>query len=157
MQTTEKEQTLMSFQVGDRVTPIADERVPAETLGRVFVVRKVNPKNLKCEAEDGGRGINFPAELLAPATDENIAAGRSSFGVPYTPRELFANGQVVTLANPYKDITTDTPLVVSKDDGGRMVNVVKLGGDGARYLRMGPSNLVKRDLTWLTEELMNRA
>jgi hypothetical protein len=67
--TTEKEHD-MGLKVGDRVEPLP-------RTGTVFIVEKVNPrKNVRCSAEDGSRGINWPAELLVPATDEAVDAGR---------------------------------------------------------------------------------
>src|SRR5437764_13157364 len=120
----------MSFQEKDRVTPRDDERVPASCRGRVFIVRKVNPKNIQCDATDGGRGINFPADLLAPATEENIDAGRRPVSRPFEPREVFTLGEIVSLKRQWRDWTTDTPLVVT---GGRdKVNVTVIGGPGDR-------------------------
>jgi len=142
------------FKLGDRVTPANVDGVPPQCLGRVYVVRKLNPKNIRCEAEDGGRGINFPAHLLLPATDENVAAG-NSLGVPYESREYFNPGEVVTLTKQWKDWTTDLPLVVLVDKGDK-VNVTPLGGADGRYLRVGPRGLVKRDLRWLYEDFHNR-
>jgi hypothetical protein len=146
----------MDIKVGDRVTPVPDERAHASTLGAVFIVEKINPRNVRCSA-DGGRGINYPADMLVPATDENIEAGRRFFGgtIPY--REHFSNGEIVTLTEPYKGITSTMPLIVFKDDGGNYVNLVILGGDGSRYLRMPPRKLVRRDLAWLTEHLVEVA
>lgn len=139
------------LKVGDKVTPISDERVPLDCRGRVFTVEKVNPKKLKCSADDGGLGINFPKDLLAPATDENLAAGKT-VSTPFVPREFFSVGEIVTLAKSWKDWGTDKPLVVLKD-GGKRVNVTPLGGDDDKYLRVPPSGLVKRDLEWLAEAL----
>jgi hypothetical protein len=139
-----------AFKVGDRVTPAHAPGVPPDCLFRTFIVRKVNPKNLKCDAEDGGRGISFPACLLLPATDDNL----KRTGVPYKPRELFCMGEVVTLTKAWKTWTTETPLVVLADSGDKSVKVALLGGEGDRYACITPSGLVKRDLAWLTESLV---
>ena len=140
------------FKVGDKVTPVHDdERVPNDTRGRVFTVRTRNPKKVKCDADDGGRGINFPDEILRPATDENVKLGQGPFTRPYVPPVFFDIGEIVTLTRPYKDITVDTPMVVIADK--QRVNVTKLGGDDGQYLRANRENLVKRDLAWLREEL----
>lgn len=138
---------MTAFTEGDRVTPVNTVGVPPETLGRVFVVVKVNPKNLRCCAEDGGRGINFPPHILLPATDENVAAGRKL--QPFTPVEFFDAGQIVTLKRPWRSWATDTPLVVLKDDGKGKVNVTLLGGADGQYLRISSAGLEKRGLAWL--------
>lgn len=140
-----------TYKIGDRVTPIAgDDRVPRESRGRVFIVAKVNPKNIKCSAEDGGRGINFPADLLTEATDKNIAAG-NILGRPYEPPEIFHEGEIVTLKRAYQHITTETPMIVTKQ-GPKNVNLSPLGGSD-RYMRCPPAGLVRRDLEWLAETL----
>lgn len=140
----------MSFRVGDRVTPVSDERIPAGCRGRVFIVRKVNPKNLRCDAADGGRGFNCPAALLVAATEENVKAG-GAVSRPFVPREFFSLGEIVSLKRPWRDWTTETPLVVT---GGRdKVNVTLVGGDKDRYLRVPSSGLVRRDRGWLVEAL----
>lgn len=138
-----------TFKLGDRV--IADpnaEGVPSACLGRVYIVRKINPRNLRCEAEDGGRGISFPPRILLPASAAPLNRP-PSVGVPFVPREGFTAGEIVTLKRAYRDITTETPMVVLKDNEKR-VNVAKLGGEGDRYVRVPPSGLVKRDIDWLT-------
>lgn len=148
--------TPRKFKAGDKVTPIHNDefdRVPTDTLGRVFTVDKVNPKKLRARADDGGRGINFPDELLVPATDENVKAGREAIlGVrPFQPREFFDVGEIVSLKKGRADWPEDAPLMVMKD--GDKVNVTKVGGYQGRYLRANPLNLVKRDLAWLRDWL----
>src|SRR5205823_9683201 len=118
-----------SFKVGDRVTPNPNvEGVPRSMAGRVFRVRKVNPKNLACDAEDGGRGISYPPLALLPVEGE-IPPATTVIGRPYEPRETFVMGEVVTLARAFKDIATDTPMIVLADKG-RRINVTRLCGDG---------------------------
>lgn len=153
---------MRKFGVGDKVTPKADAYgVPKDTLGRVFEVTKVNPKNTKAKALDGGRGINFPQEILVAATDENVAAGEAArgsvFGRSVEPvrDEFFKPGEIVTLKRPWRDWTTETPLVVIADKG-RKVNVVPLGGAAelGRYLRVPPTGLEKRSRGWLAALLI---
>jgi hypothetical protein len=139
------------MRVGQKVTPIQDERVPLETVGRVFTVEKLNPKKVRCSADDGDRGINFPYELLAEATEENLNAGPATR--PFDPDAFFTVGEVVTMKTDWKDVTTETPLVVIGDSGKR-VKVTRLGGDGDRYVRCGREALVKRDLEWLAGALL---
>lgn len=148
---------MRKFKRDDKVTPIHDDdRVPADTRGRVFTVDKLNPKNIRCTADDGGRGINFPDDLLVPATDENVKLGRGPLTRPFQPREFFEPGEIVTLKTPFKnEIAVDTPLVVLADK--QRVNVTPLGGNGGRYLRANPESLVKRDLAWLAEHLKDNA
>lgn len=147
------------LKAGDKVTPVADsERVPPQCRGRVFTVAKVNPKKAKCTADDGGRGINFDHDLLVPATDENVAAGKrpTVSAVPIEHREFFTPGEIVTLSEPWKDYTDRTPMVVLKD-GDRYVNVVRLGGEGGRYGRIPASGLVRRGAGWLAERMLEEA
>lgn len=141
------------FVRGDKVTPDPEyPGLPATTFGRVFTVDKVNPRNLRCNADDGGKGINFPAAALLPASDENV---KKAFAPrPFQPVAFFAAGEVVTLKRAWRDITAETPLVVMKDGGGDKVNLVRLGGDGGRYLRMPREGIVKRDMAWLAEALL---
>jgi len=144
--------TTRTYRVGDKVTPDPDSfGVPPTTLGRVFTVAKVNPRNLRCTADDGGRGINFPASILLPATEENVA--KSNAPRPYVPVEFFTTGEIVTVKTAGK-IPVDQPMVVLKHDGGDKVNITQLGGDGDRYWRWPAKSLIKRDLEWLTERLM---
>lgn len=133
---------------GDRVVVNPDyPGVRANVLGRVYVVDRVNPKNVVCRPEDGvGRGINYPKESLLPATDENIA--KAAAPRPYEPREFFTCGEIVTTKVPVKGREADEPFIVLKDDGNK-VNIALLGGDNDRYWRMPASGLVKRDRTWL--------
>lgn len=134
-----------------------DARIPDDVRGRVFTVSKVNPKTVVCTADDGGRGIKYPKDLLVEATDDNVkAAQHPVLGTPWEPREIFVMGEVVTLKRPYKEHTTETPLVVMADKGKR-VNVALLGGDEDRYVRCAPEGLVKRDLAWLAERLVEDA
>jgi hypothetical protein len=144
------------FTIGDKVTPDPDAHgIPKATVGRIFIVRKVNPKNILCDAEDGGRGISYPAEVLLPATDENLA--KATTARPFVPREFFVCGEVVTFARSApKGFDLDSPFVVLKDNGEK-VNVAPLGGDEDRYWRVPHAGLTKRNIVWLTESLLDRA
>lgn len=143
------------FSIGDKVTPLNTDGVPAACLGRIYTVRKINKVNLSCDADDGGRGISFPPHLLTAATEDTLNAGLS-IGRPYVPREFFPMGTIVTLKRAWRDWSPDTPLVVIADKGQR-VNVTLLGGNEDRYLRTSPESLVTRDMAWLTEHLLEAA
>ena len=154
-------QRVKKFKVDDRVTPDpASDRIPWQTRGRWFRVTKVNPKNIRADAEDGGRGINFPAELLLTEAEaeEYVSKHGDLNARPVRVMEIpdpFYTGEIVTLKNGFPKFgwTSTTPLVVWKDDG-RRVNVSILGGDvEQRYVRVSHKNLVRRDLKWLGEEL----
>lgn len=151
--------TTVTFRRQQRVTvkPECAHRAQASVMGRVFVVEKVNPKNLQCSAEDGGRGINYPKDMLmaAPAPGEPLP--EIPIGRPYEParEEFFVAGEVVTLDRAFKDFGTNTPMVVLQDKGTK-VNVAPLFGDGDRYVRAVPTGLTKRDATWLAERLLDR-
>lgn len=141
----------MKFTKGDRVyVDPAFAGIRDEVLGRVFVVRKVNPKNVLCDAEDGGKGINYPAESLRPYEGE-IPAAAAVLGRPYVPVEFFDAGSIVTLTAPWRDWTTETPLVVLADKVNK-VNVTRLGGDGDHYLRAPREGLTRRTVEWLAED-----
>lgn len=144
------------FFPGDKVTPNPNAfGVPAQTIGRVFTVEKVNPRNLRCSADDGGRGINFPAELLLPASD----ADASKIHVPYRPPAVYvAPGTIVTMQGGFfkHGITPTTPLIVVKDSGDK-VNVVQLGGDEGRYIRVPKELIEHRTREWLTEQLVEES
>jgi len=147
--------TTKKFAVGDLVTPDpAAVGVPTGALGRVYKVTKVNPKNLLCDAVDGGRGINFPADMLVAHDEASTVNG--AVVRPFQPREFFVCGQIVTLKKAWKAWTTETPLVVMKDNGNK-VNVTLLGGDEDRYLRVPPEGLQSRDAAWLAEALLDSA
>jgi hypothetical protein len=142
----------MEFKIGMKVIADPDDpRTQDDVRGRVFTVHKVNPKRVQCTADDGGRGINYSKDLLIEATDENVKAAQV-LGRPYEPPEFFYMGEIVTMKRPYKDWTTETPLIVMADKGQK-VNVALLGGDGDRYVRAVGAGLVKRDLAWLRERL----
>lgn len=136
------------FKVGDKVVAAAEHR-RAGIDSRVFTVVSIGPKNYKCSADDGGRGLSYPDYALE-AYDPDAAP---AVGVPYVPIEHFELGTIVTLkrAHPprYGD---DTPMVVVGGRGDK-VNVTKVGGDRDSYLRVPPAGLVRRDIPWLYEQL----
>lgn len=139
------------------VKPECAHQAPSGVMGRVFVVEKVNPKNLLCQAEDGGRGINYPKDSLMPAPPPGEPLPEIPLGRPYEParEEYFAAGEVVTLDRAFKDFGTNTPMVVLQDKGTK-VNVAPLFGDGDRYVRAAPTGLIKRSPAWLAERLLDR-
>lgn len=140
------------FKVGDKVMIAPAHRRRIDDHTRVFTVATVNPKNYRCSADDGGRGLNYPDEALVPHDPD--APPTLALGVPFVPREFFDAGAVVTLAQPYPKLgwTTETPLVVLADKE-RTVNVTRIGGAGSSYLRVPPAGLVRRDLEWLKAAL----
>lgn len=143
------------YKIGDRVTPDpAAPNVPAATIGRIFKVTKVNPVNIQAEAEDGGRGINYPASILLPADQAPTGPAATVLGRPFEPIEFFTLGEIVTFTpgSAPKGYTDTSPFVAYKDDG-KKVNVTPLGGAEDRYWRANRRILVKRDLAWLTEQL----
>lgn len=142
------------FKKGDKVIPNPEfaDRMPSGVLGRVFTVEKVNPKNLKCSADDGGRGINFPASILK-AYDPNVPLA-NQIGRPFRALEFFSEGEIVSLKSAWRDWSVDTPLVVIKQTDLK-VNVVPVGGtSNGVYLSIPSSGLVKRDKMWLAERLL---
>jgi hypothetical protein len=145
------------LRVGQLVTPTNDPRVRPETYGRKFIVDKVNPKNVRCSATDGGRGINYPADLLRVTTESEVLGDQQLVRArPLELREPIPAGTFVRLLKPYssRDLSysTDDVLVVIKDDGRNRINVCRAGGaDGPRYLRVGPDGLTVLTL----EEALN--
>jgi hypothetical protein len=151
-----------TFRVGDKVTPNpAVEGVPSGALGRIYTVAKINKVNIKATADDGGRGAALPPAMWLPATDEHVAKARDPLArlnaqvEALQSVEHFVLGEVVTLKRAYRDITTATPMVVT--GGGAKVNVAKMGGDDDRYVRVHPNGLVRRDLAWLAEAMLEAA
>lgn len=144
--------------VGDRV--VVDPNgigVSPSTLGRVYVVSKVNPKNVKCTATDGGRGLNYPADLLVPAPEGAPTATATATPVPVPTFTWHEAGTVVTCDRDLESWKAGTPLVVWKCDGEKS-NVTLLGG-AARgcYYRVPVARLTVRDTAWLTEYLVDHA
>lgn len=149
--------TPRTYKVGDLVTPDpAAYGVPASTKGRVYRVTKVNPKNLKCAALDGGIGINFPPYALVPAASADAPALPTTTLLPTTITWL-NNGSVVTLAGGFAKFgwTAETPLVVIADKGER-INVAALFGSRSEYLRCARKSLTVRDAEWLLHRLAGR-
>jgi hypothetical protein len=147
---------LRTFRVGDKVTP--DPDFPghlSDTLGQSFTVVKVNRVNLTLSHDGGGRGYRCPPASLLPATEENLA--KATTPRPFQPREFFTAGELVTVKSPSGKVSESEPMVVLKDDGRGKVNITKLGGDGDRYWRWPATSLVKRDVAWLTEQLLEAA
>ena len=119
-----------ALHVGQKVTPDpTSDRVNPATRGRTYTVAKVNPKNVKCTADDGGRGLNYPRELLVPATPENLAAA----------------------SKPLIRETT-CPMVVIGGTSTR-IKVARIGGDDDRYVLIPDSGLIRRDRAWLAGAL----
>lgn len=150
-----------TFTNGDRVTPDSTVFGPRpHTLGRVFIVQRVNPKNIVAKPEDGvGPASNYPKAMWLPATPENVQAGRDAAArggvarVTAIPTQTFEAGEIVTLVKPYEMWTTDRPLVVTAVNA-RSVSVVSVGGgDSGRYMRVPHAGLVKRDRAWLAASL----
>ena len=88
----------------------------------VWVVDRIGPKNTVVKREGGGQAVRVPHYLLTDPTGDTIPSRDERF---YDPGNL-----VRILAGKYAGL-----YVVVKDNGGDMVNVAKLGGDGGRYVR----------------------
>ena len=148
--------TTHTFKIGERV--IVDPHgigVSRSVLGQVFVVEKVNPKNIVARPAGGGRGINYPASLLLPAPPEGEPA---PIGVPYVESVYVEKNAIVTLNRQYKDITTETPMVNHKAGFGTdQLNLFRLGDTSGRYVRVPASAVTVRDVAWLTERLVEMA
>lgn len=152
--------TAPAFTVGQRI--IVDPNgigVSPSVLGRVFIVKRVNPKNVVCSPADGiGRGINYPKYLLLPAPEDDDAQGPAVL-VPYVPPVFHDVGAIVTCEETltYRGMTwpAGSPLIVWKCDG-RKSNVVNLGGNPTGgYFRIPVARLTVRDAAWLAEYLVS--
>lgn len=142
-----------ALHVGQKVTPDpTSDRVNPATRGRTYTVAKVNPKNVKCTADDGGRGLNYPRELLVPATPENLAAASKPLIREFVPREHFTLGEIVTLKQPLGRHSTTCPMVVIGGTSTR-IKVARIGGDDDRYVLIPDSGLIRRDRAWLAGAL----
>lgn len=120
-------------------------------LGRVYTVTKVNRVNVKCSADDGGRGLIYPPDLLLPYDPENPPTG-SVTRVPIES-EWYVLGEIVTFKKPPAGFADDCPFVVMADNGDK-VRVARLGGDKNKYFRATKRGIVRRDVPWLIERLM---
>jgi hypothetical protein len=143
--------------VGDRV--VIDPAVAtARFLGRVYVVERFGPKNAVCSLEGSTNpadGVRCRPEYLKPAPANSEAP---PLGRPFVPIEFFSIGQVVTVSSSSGKVAADQPMIVVSDKGRDVVNIATLGGaDGERYWRWPRVGLVKRDLAWLTERLVEMA
>lgn len=144
------------FTEGDRVTPdTRNPRVPWQTRGREFTVTKINPKNVKCTSRDGGRGINFPPELLVLLVGRETAADKArELGaakpivreVPLVPH--FDLGAVVVYTGNDKrrlGIQDNEPFIVLSAPSPRgRIRIARLGGDGNQYFNVSASSLAER-------------
>jgi hypothetical protein len=147
---------LRTFRVGDKVTP--DPDFPghlSDTLGQSFTVTKVNRVNLTLSRDGGGRGYRCPPASLLPATEENLK--KAFTPRPFQLREFFTAGEIVTVKSPSGQVSVGEPMIVLKDGANGKVNITKLGGDGDRYYRWPATSLVKRDVVWLAEHLLDKA
>jgi hypothetical protein len=143
-----------SFRVGDRViVDPAGIGVSRSVLGQVFVVEKVNPKNVKARPAEGGRGINYPKHLLLPAPPEGYP---TPLGRPYVEQAYVEAGSICTLKSPWSDLAVDTPLICFKG-GVEKINLFRLGDTSGRYVRVPAAAVTTRDLAWLTERLVEMA
>jgi hypothetical protein len=142
----------MSFRTGDRVyvdpaTPGAARNV----LGRVWIVKRVNPVNVVCSPEDGvGRGINYPrTSLVALAPGESVPAGRPVIETVDIPA-YFVGGEAVATDWPKG---RDKVWIVNRDNGDT-VSCLPLGGDGGRYARLPKSGITRLSLADVAERLV---
>lgn len=150
--------TKATLRKGMRVTPDPEfPSLPAASLGRTFIVDRVNAVNTKTTAEDGGRGTAYPHEAYIILADGQTPDDVAPEAEASTEFVWFALGQIVTVTQAWKGWTTETPLIVLNDTGDDKVRVALLGGEGDRYARLSRKSLVKRDLAWLTEALVDAA
>jgi len=148
--------TTHSFKVNDRVTFPPDALVKPSLLGQVFVIDQV-PEGRRSTyyiSMENNRARRFrvrPGEIIpAPEGDQSI-------GRPYMSIEWFEPGEIVTVSNGQrKNIGPADPYVVTKDSGANTVGIAPLGGSGSSW-RWPRAALVKRDLAWLTERLVEMA
>jgi hypothetical protein len=146
-----------TFNVGDRVTFPPESLVKEHLKGVTFVVTETpreNPRirTLRIQQEGGGPKYRVRPDELIPAT---APEGSPPGSRPFQPIEFFDAGQVVTISNGQrKSIGADEPFVVLKDSGAGNVNVAKLGGADGQAWRWPRAGLVKRDVAWLTERLV---
>jgi len=99
----------------------------------IWRIISIGPKNTVLEPKAGGRRLRCPHHMVVDARDD----GPSVVGEPYVTYDL---GEIVRLIDP-----RFSGLYVVVADKGARVNVAKLGGDNARYVRATRSGLVKVD------------
>lgn len=139
----------LTFTVGDRVT-ISHEYAPTRLRGRVFIVERVNPKNVIARPEGGGKGINYPKYTL----EKVVGEAHGAVTVTEVPiLTLHDPGSIVTLKQTPNGEKDNQPYIVIKDDGGERVNVTRLGGNEGRYWRVPRRGVEARDIEWLKSVL----
>jgi hypothetical protein len=147
--------TITSFKVNDRVTFPDDALIKPSLIGVVFVVEEVpsgRKRNYRVRAENGGPRYSVRPGELIPAPD---ASETTSIGRPFVPMEFYEKGEIVTVTSRSGKIAKDQPMVVCDDRGRNTVQVAVLGGpDAYNWPRAG---VVRRDLAWLTERLVEMA
>lgn len=152
--------TLTKFRPGDLVmidpssAGVQYGSTPRHLLGKPFRVERVNPKNIVAYPADadgqripGARGINYPKDTLVaydPTSPAVVLPKAVEIPLP------LADGTIVTLKKAWKDITLDTPLIVTRDNGRKVHCTVVGGGHSLSIARPG---LVERDLGWLVRTL----
>jgi hypothetical protein len=102
----------------------------------VWEIEKVNPTRYRLRPLDGGRGLVAPHSMVRLAHGDPLASAVPALA-PY-----FHAGTLVRWENaPQK--AGGTLFVVTAHK--QLVNIVKLGGDGGRYWRVGATALVVVD------------
>jgi hypothetical protein len=142
--------TIHTFKVGDKVTFPPDAGIKQSLIGMVFTVEEVpagRKRNYRVRGANGGRYSVRPGEM--------IPAGDAPTMRPFVPLEFYNEGEIVTV-RPGRSGQLDPgqPMVVLKDSG-TSVNVTSVGGgDQGRYWRVPRGQLIRRDLEWLAERLV---
>ena len=110
--------TTTTRKVGDKVM-IDDPKFPG-----IWTIKSFGPKNTVVIPENGGRGLRAPHWMIKDVTDE-VTVTALPLPEYYTPGELvrITEGRYVG-------------LYVVLADKGEKVNLVLLGGDNGRYVRM---------------------
>lgn len=111
----------MQYPIGSKVR-VDDPKFPG-----VWTVESNGPKNATLKPDNGGRGLRCPHTML------RLDDGK---GPTSEPVVVFGLGATVTLGARFPGI-----YVVIKDDGGPRLNVARLGGDDAKYVRAARSQV----------------
>jgi hypothetical protein len=125
----------------------------ASAAGCVFVVERVKYTKAIVRGADEAtrkrypRGLDAPMTMLRPVDGEgswpaprNVEADSAQRLAELEHKMQFELGVLVQLKRPYNSYTEEDVFVVTANND-KTVSVVKIGGDGGRYLRVPHSGL----------------
>jgi hypothetical protein len=148
-----------TFQKGDRVTFPPESLVKEHLKGVTFIVIETpreNPRirNLRIQQEGGGPRYSVRPTELIPAT---ASEGTPPASAPSSRSSSSTGPGRDHLQRPAQGHRDRGAVRRPQGRGTPNVNIAKLGGAGGQAWRWPRAALVKRDVAWLTERLVEVA